>query len=108
MDCAPPYEGVCRSVKAVDAGVAYEPPLGHSLTAFDQQMGIRMTKDILRLKYQGRHSHERIAQSRAISKGDVSKYLAQPTSRALHAHAELGQSAAICWHLGSPQGSWKV
>jgi DNA-binding transcriptional regulator LsrR (DeoR family) len=40
-----------------------------------QRMDIRMIKDILRLKYQGRLSHERIARSLAISKGVVAKYL---------------------------------
>jgi transposase len=40
-----------------------------------QRMDIRMIKDILRLKYQGGHSHERIARSLAISKGAVAKYL---------------------------------
>ncbi|MGJ7512649.1 IS21-like element helper ATPase IstB [Variovorax sp. GT1P44] len=34
-----------------------------------------MIKDILRLKYQGNLSHERIAQSLSISKGAVAKYL---------------------------------
>jgi len=38
-------------------------------------MEVRMIKDILRLKYQGGLSHERIAKSLAISKGVVSKYL---------------------------------
>jgi hypothetical protein len=40
-----------------------------------QRMDIRMIKDILRLKYQGDLSHERIAQSLGISKGAVAKYL---------------------------------
>jgi transposase len=40
-----------------------------------QRMDIRMIKDILRLKYQGGLSHERIAQSLSISKGAVAKYL---------------------------------
>jgi len=40
-----------------------------------QRMDIRMIKDILRLKYQGGLSHERIARSLAISKGVVAKYL---------------------------------
>ena len=40
-----------------------------------QRMDIRMIKDILRLKYQGGLSHECIAQSLAISKGAVAKYL---------------------------------
>lgn len=39
------------------------------------RMDIRMIKDILRLKYQGRLSHERIARSLSISKGVVAKYL---------------------------------
>jgi predicted transcriptional regulator len=38
-------------------------------------MDIRMIKDILRLKYQGDLSHDRIAQSLSISKGAVAKYL---------------------------------
>ncbi len=40
-----------------------------------QRMDIRMIKDILRLKYQGGLSHERIACSLSISKGVVAKYL---------------------------------
>ena len=40
-----------------------------------QRMDIRMIKDILRLKYQGGLSHERIAQSLSISKEAVAKYL---------------------------------
>jgi transposase len=40
-----------------------------------QRMDIRMIKDILRLKYQGGLSHDRIAQSLSISKGAVAKYL---------------------------------
>jgi len=40
-----------------------------------QRMDIRMIKDILRLKFQGGLSHERIAQSLSISKGAVAKYL---------------------------------
>ena len=40
-----------------------------------QRMDIRMIKDILRLKYQGGLSHERIAQGLSISKGAVAKYL---------------------------------
>ena len=40
-----------------------------------QRMDIRMIKDILRLKYQGALSHERIARSLSISKGAVAKYL---------------------------------
>ena len=40
-----------------------------------QRMDIRMIKDILRLKYQGGLSHERIAQSLGVSKGAVAKYL---------------------------------
>jgi transposase len=40
-----------------------------------QRMDIRMIKDILRLKFQGNLSHERIAQSLSISKGAVAKYL---------------------------------
>ena len=40
-----------------------------------QRMDIRMIKDILRLKYQGSLSHDRIARSLSISKGAVAKYL---------------------------------
>ena len=40
-----------------------------------QRMDIRMIKDILRLKYQGGLSHDRIAQSLSISKGAVAKYV---------------------------------
>ena len=38
-----------------------------------QRMDIRMIKDILRLKFQGGLSHERIAQSLGVSKGAVAK-----------------------------------
>ena len=47
-----------------------------------QRMDIRMIKDILRLKYQGGLSHERIASSLSISKGVVAKYLSLPYSGA--------------------------
>jgi transposase len=40
-----------------------------------QRMDIRMIKDILRLKYQGGLSHERIPRGLSISKGVVAKYL---------------------------------
>ena len=46
-----------------------------------QRMDIRMIKDILRLKYQGGLSHERIACSLSISKGVVAKYLARANGR---------------------------
>jgi transposase len=60
-----------------------------------QRMDIRMIKDILRLKYQGRLSHERIARSLAISKGVVAKYLglAGAAGLAWEASADLDEAA---------------
>lgn len=48
-----------------------------------QRMDIRMIKDILRLKYQGGLSHERIARSLSISKGAVAKYLSLASAAGL-------------------------
>src|SRR3954467_9435343 len=48
-----------------------------------QRMDIRMIKDILRLKYQGGLSHERIARSLSISKGAVAKYLSLASGASL-------------------------
>ena len=59
------------------------------------QMDIRMIKDILRLKYQGGQSHQRIAQSLSISKGVVAKYLGLAGAAGLDwtSVAELDESA---------------
>jgi predicted transcriptional regulator len=51
-----------------------------------QRMDIRMIKDILRLKYQGGLSHERIAQSLGVSKGAVAKYLSLAGGAGLAGH----------------------
>ena len=53
-----------------------------------------MIKDILRLKYQGDLSHERIAKSLSISKGVVSKYLSLAGAAGLDwkATAELDEA----------------
>lgn len=60
-----------------------------------QRMDIRMIKDILRLKYQGNLSHERIAQNLAISKGAVSKYLSLANAAGLdwESIADLDEAA---------------
>ena len=60
-----------------------------------QRMDIRMIKDILRLKYQGDLSHERIAQSLGISKGAVAKYLSLAGGAGLDwaATAELDEAS---------------
>jgi len=54
-----------------------------------------MIKDILRLKYQGEQSHQRIAQSLSISKGVVAKYLGLAGAAGLDwtSAAELDESA---------------
>ena len=54
-----------------------------------------MIKDILRLKYQGGQSHQRIAQSLSISKGVVAKYLGLAGAAGLDwtSVAELDESA---------------
>lgn len=39
------------------------------------RMNMRMIKDVLRLKFDGGFSHERIAASLGISKGVVTKYI---------------------------------
>jgi transposase len=60
-----------------------------------QRMDIRMIKDILRLKYQGGLSHERIARSLNISKGVVAKYLGLSSAAGLdwQATADLDEAA---------------
>lgn len=60
-----------------------------------QRMDIRMIKDILRLKYQGGLSHERIARSLSISKGVVGKYLGLAAAAGLTwtAVADLDEAA---------------
>lgn len=60
-----------------------------------QRMNIRMIKDILRLKYQGNLSHERIASSLAISKGVVAKYLSLAAAAGLdwQATADLDEAS---------------
>ncbi len=60
-----------------------------------QRMDIRMIKDILRLKYQGGLSHERIARSLSISKGVVAKYLGLAGAAGLdwQATSELDEGA---------------
>jgi transposase len=59
-----------------------------------QRIKVRMIKDILRLKYQGDLSHERIAKSLSISKGVVSKYLSLAGAAGLDwkATAELDEA----------------
>ena len=60
-----------------------------------QRMDIRMIKDILRLKYQGGLSHERIARSLVVSKGVVAKYLGLAGAAGLdwQATADLDEAA---------------
>ena len=60
-----------------------------------QRMDIRMIKDILRLKYQGGLSHERIARSLSVSKGVVAKYLGLAGAAGLdwQATADLDEAA---------------
>jgi transposase len=60
-----------------------------------QRMDIRMIKDILRLKYQGGLSHERIARSLSISKGVVAKYLSLAVAAGLDGSitAELDEAS---------------
>ena len=60
-----------------------------------QRMDIRMIKDILRLKYQGGLSHDRIARSLSISKGAVAKYLSLAGAAGLDwaSTAELDEAA---------------
>jgi transposase len=54
------------------------------------RLDIRMIKDILRLKYQGSLSHERIAQSLSISKGAVAKYLSLAGAAGLNWESTAG------------------
>ena len=67
-----------------------------------QRMDIRMIKDILRLKYQGGLSHERIARSLSISKGVVAKYLGLAGAAGLTwtAIADLDEAGLECRLLG--------
>ena len=41
-----------------------------------QRVGLRMIKDVIRLKWEGKLSHDKIATALGISKGAVQKYLA--------------------------------
>ena len=74
------------------------------------RMDIRMIKDILRLKYQGGLSHERIAQSLSISKGVVAKYLALAGAAALDcsAVADLDESTLERRLLGRTQAETRA
>ncbi len=71
-----------------------------------QRMDIRMIKDILRLKYQGGLSHERIARSLSISKGVVAKYLGLAGAAGLdwQATADLDEAALERRLLGRRAG----
>ena len=48
--------------------------VGPSMPA--QRLGLRMIKDVIRLKWEARLSHDRIATALGISKGVVQKYVA--------------------------------
>ncbi len=49
-----------------------------------QRIALRMIKDVIRMKWEGQHSHEQIAASLRISKGVVAKYLALAAAAGLH------------------------
>jgi transposase len=68
-----------------------------------QRMDIRMIKDILRLKYQGNLSHERIALSLGVSKGAVAKYLTLASGAGLDwaSTAELDEASLERGLMGS-------
>ena len=46
-------------------------------------MALRMIKDIIRLKWEGKLSHEQIATALAVSKGAVAKYVGLATAAGL-------------------------
>src|ERR1700751_2106962 len=73
-------------------------------------MNIRMIKDILRLKYQGNLSHERIASSLAISKGVVAKYLSLAAAAGLdwQATADLDEASLERRLLGRSTSETRV
>lgn len=75
-----------------------------------QRLDIRMIKDILRLKYQGALSHERIAQSLSISKGAVSKYLSLAVGAGLdwESAADLDEASLERRLLGSDAAHSRV
>lgn len=50
-----------------------------------QRMALRMIKDVVRLKWEGKLSHEQIARTLSVSKGVVSKYVT------------LAQTAGLDW-----------
>ena len=50
-----------------------------------QRMALRMIKDVVRLKWEGKLSHEQIARTLSVSKGVVSKYV------------KLAQAAGLDW-----------
>ena len=49
-----------------------------------QRVGLRMIKDVIRLKWEARLSHDKIATALGISKGVVQKYLALAGAAGLH------------------------
>jgi len=75
-----------------------------------QRMDIRMIKDILRLKYQGALSHQRIAHSLGVSKGVVAKYLSLAGAAGLdwQATAELDEAALEHRLLGHGSAQTRV
>jgi len=75
-----------------------------------QRMDIRMIKDILRLKYQGALSHQRIAHSLGVSKGVVAKYLSLAGAAGLdwQATAELDEAALEQRLLGHGSAQTRV
>jgi hypothetical protein len=73
-----------------------------------QRMEIRVIKDILRLKYSGKLSHEAIARSLSISKGVVAKYLGLAGAAGLdwEATAQLDEAGLERRLLGRSWAEW--
>ena len=55
-----------------------------------QRVGLRMIKDVIRLKWEARLSHDKIATALGISKGAVQKYLALASAAKLDWDAVRG------------------
>jgi predicted DNA-binding protein (UPF0251 family) len=65
-----------------------------------QRVGLRMIKDVIRLKWEARLSHDKIATALGISKGLVQKYVAlarkQPRGPSVAQVEALGQVNCFC------------
>ncbi|MCA8226945.1 IS21 family transposase, partial [Burkholderia vietnamiensis] len=70
------------------------------------RMNMRMIKDVLRLKFDGGFSHDRIAASLGISKGVVTKYVGLAGAAGLHwaSACDMDEGELERRLLGKPTG----